>query len=247
LCNREHLPEDRLLLCLLGLARREIRLEQVFDPIAESYDRWYDTFEGQSIFAAEVKCFRSLCAHLHGRWLEVGVGTGRFASILGVTRGIDLSIPMLKIATERGILPYAGLAEDLPFQEDSFDGVLMALTFCFLTDPGRALKECGRVLRPRGNLLLGVVPAYSPWGRMYERKKAEGHPVYAFARFPNIPEIVALIQNTGFTFKVAASTLFWNPKERPEKEPRVETGISSDAGFVSLLFARTNDCCERFL
>jgi ubiquinone/menaquinone biosynthesis C-methylase UbiE len=244
--NREHLPEDRLLLCLLGLARREIRLEQVFDPIAESYDRWYDTFEGQSIFAAEVKCLRSLCAHLQGRWLEVGVGTGRFASILCVTRGIDLSIPMLKIASERGILPYAGLAEDLPFQEHSFDGVLMALTLCFLTDPGRALEECGRVLRPQGNLLLGVVPAHSSWGRMYERKKAEGHPVYAFARFPNIPEIVALIQNSGFTFKGAASSLFWNPKERPEKEPRVETGISSDAGFVSLLFARTDDCYERF-
>ena len=234
------------MLCLLGLARREIRLEQVFDPIAESYDRWYDTFEGQSIFAAEVKCLRSLCAHLQGRWLEVGVGTGRFASILCVTRGIDLSIPMLKIASERGILPYAGLAEDLPFQEHSFDGVLMALTLCFLTDPGRALEECGRVLRPQGNLLLGVVPAHSSWGRMYERKKAEGHPVYAFARFPNIPEIVALIQNSGFTFKGAASSLFWNPKERPEKEPRVETGISSDAGFVSLLFARTDDCYERF-
>ena len=221
-------------------------MEQVFDPIAESYDRWYDSYEGQSIFAAEVKCLRSLCAHLKGRWLEVGVGTGRFASILCVTRGIDPSVPMLKIAAGRGIMPYAGLAEDLPFQEDSFDGVLLALTFCFLTDSGLALKECGRVLRPRGSLLLGVVPAHSPWGRMYERKKAEGHHVYAFARFFNIPEIVALIQNTGFTFRGAASTLFWNPKEPPEKEPCVETGISSGAGFVGLLFARTNDFC-RFL
>ena len=237
------------MLCLRGLAGnagREIRLEPVFDPIAESYDRWYDTFEGQSIFTAEVKCLRSLCAHLQGRWLEVGVGTGRFASILRVTRGIDPSIPMLKIAAERGIMTYAGLAEDLPFQEDSFNGVLLALAFCFLADSGRALKECGRVMRPRGSLLLGVIPAHSRWGRMYERKKAEGHRVYASARFPNIPEIMALIQNTGFTFRGAASTLFWNPKERPEREPRVETGISSDAGFVGLLFDRTNDCGERF-
>ena len=89
--------------------RREIRLAQVFDRIAESYDRWYDTSEGQAIFNAELKCLRSLCEHLRGRWLEVGVGTGRFASILGVTRGIDPSIPMLKIAAERGIMAYAGL------------------------------------------------------------------------------------------------------------------------------------------
>ena len=129
-------------------------------------------------------------------------------------------------------------AEDLPFPEGSFDGVLLALALCFLADSGQALKECGRILRPEGSLLLGVVPADSPWGRAYERKKAEGHPVYALARFPNVPEIVALIQNTGFTFRGAASTLFWNPDEQPENEPHVATGISPDAGFVGLLFAK---------
>lgn len=214
---------------------------QVFDSIAESYDRWYDTSRGQAIFNAELKCLRLLCANLQGRWLEVGVGTGRFASILGIARGIDPSIPMLKIAAKRGIMAYAGLAEDLPFPRNCFDGVLLALALCFLGDSGQALKECVRVLRFEGSLLLGVIPAHSPWGKTYERKKREGHPVYALARFPHIPEIMALIQNTGFAFREAASTLFWNPDEQPENIRRVDTGISPDAGFVGLLFNKRNN------
>jgi ubiquinone/menaquinone biosynthesis C-methylase UbiE len=222
-----------------------MRLIQTFDRIAESYDRWYDTSEGQVVFNAELKCLRSLCEPLRGRWLEVGVGTGRFASILGIARGIDPSIPMLKIAGERGIMAYAGLAEALPFPENSFDGVLLALALCFLADSVQALNECGRILRPQGCLLLGMVPAHSPWGRAYESKKAEGHPIYAFAKFYSAPEILGLIQDTGFDLRGAASTLFWNPDEQSESEPRVATGISPDAGFVGLLFAKRGNCRNR--
>ena len=215
-------------------------MTQAFDLIAETYDGWYDTSEGRAIFNAELKCLRSLCKRCQGRWLEVAVGTGRFASSLGVVRGIDPSLPMLKIAAARGIMTYAGHAENLPFPEGSFDGVLLALALCFIADSNQALKECGRILQPEGSLLLGIVPADSPWGRAYERKKAEGHPVYSLARFPDVPEILALIENTGFTSTGAASTLFWNPDGLPEIEPRVEAGISPDAGFLGLLFAKSN-------
>jgi hypothetical protein len=54
----------------------------------------------------------------------------------------------------------------------------------------------------------------------------------------NDRDVLALTECTGFTFRKAASTLFWKPDELPEGEPRVEAGISPDAGFVSLLFAK---------
>lgn len=215
-------------------------MTQSFDLIAETYDEWYDTSEGQAIFNAEWTCLRSLCGRCQGRWLEVGVGTGRFASGLGVARGIDPSPPMLKIAEARGIMTYMGRAENLPFPEGSFDGVLMALALCFIANPTQALKECGRILRQEGSLLLGVIPADGPWGRAYERKKAEGHPVYSLARFFDVSEILALIENTGFTIKAAASTLLWPPDELAEIDPRIEAGISSGAGFLGLLFAKKN-------
>jgi len=170
--------------------------------------------------------------------LEVGVGTGRFAAMLGVAEGIDPSPRMLDIAAGRGIRTYEGYAENLPFPDGSFDGALLALALCFVADPKRALNECCRILRPEGKLLLGVIPADSLWGREYERKKADGHPVYAWARFLASSTIIALIESAGFDFQDAACTLFWKPDGLPEIEPRVETGIVPEAGFLGLLFTK---------
>jgi ubiquinone/menaquinone biosynthesis C-methylase UbiE len=209
---------------------------QAFDLIAEAYDGWHDASDGRAIFNAEVKCLRTLCRDCRGEWLEVGVGTGRFASNLRVARGVDSSLSMVKIARERGLMVCLGFAEALPFPESVFDGVLLVLTLCFIADSKQALKECRRILRPAGNLCVGIISAHSPWGRAYERKKAEGHPVYASAKFFHVPEAVSLVENAGFTFKEAASTLFWNPDEAAETKPRVEAGYFPQAGFVGLSF-----------
>jgi ubiquinone/menaquinone biosynthesis C-methylase UbiE len=214
-------------------------LKQAFDQVAETYDRWYDTPDGQAVFNVELRCLQSLCAHLHGRWLEVGIGTGRFASNLGVAEGIDPSPRMLEIAVQRGIRTYAGQAEDLPFPESSFDGVLMALALCFLADSMKSLKECHRVLRSKGRLLLGIVPADSPWGGEYMEKASKGHPVYTLAQFRTATEIVWLAENAGFALLRAASALFWKPGETPRTEPRVEKGIVPEAGFLGFLFGKT--------
>ncbi len=209
-----------------------------FDSIAETYDRWYDTAEGRAIFNAELACFCSLCEHRQGRWLEVGVGTGRFASMLGIAEGIDPSSRMLEIAGGREVVTYTGYAEDLPFPAGSFDGLLLALALCFVDDSERTLRECRRILRAEGKLLVGIIPAESPWGRAYEKKKAEGHPVYSRSRFLASSEVMALIESTGFSFLTAASTLLWEPDGPADIEPRVETGISPEAGFLGLLFER---------
>ena len=216
-------------------------MSQIFDSIAETYDGWYEKSEGRAIFNAELKCLRSLCANCRGRWLEAGVGTGRFAFNLGIDVGVDPSMPMLGIAKNRGIRVSAGRAEALPFPEHSFDGVLLALALCFMEDPSRALQECARVMRPEGRLVLGVIPAESVWGRVYEIKKAEGHPVYASARFLNAQEIVSSIETIGFVCRGAASTLFWAPDTQPDAEPLVKDGFSPDAGFLGLLFKKTDD------
>ena len=213
-------------------------MAQPFDGIADSYDRWYDTADGQAIFEAELECLRRLCPECRGRWLEIGVGTGRFASALGIAEGLDPSPKMLHLAARRGIMAYLATAEHLPFPDASFGGCLLALTLCFVDDPAQALTECRRVLRGEGSLLLGIIPADSPWGIAYERKKAEGHPVYAHARFLTSSKVVALAQEAGLVLNSAASTLFWGPGQAPEIPPRLETGIVAGAGLLTLLFTR---------
>jgi SAM-dependent methyltransferase len=212
-------------------------MTQAFDRMAEAYDRWYETPEGRALFDAELQCLRSLRGQGRGRWLEVGVGTGRFARSLGIAEGIDPAPRMLEIAASRGIQVHEGSAEGLPFAAGSFDGVLMALTLCFVENAARALRECRRVLRPDGRLLLGTLPADGPWGREYLEKGSRGHPVYALGHFRTAAEIVELCQGAGFGLVDAASTLFWNPGEEPQ--PRAEKGVVSNAGFVGFLFEKS--------
>ena len=45
-------------------------------------------------------------------------------------------------------------AEDLPFDDDTFDTVVSTLVLCGVDDQPRALRELRRVLRPGGRLLF---------------------------------------------------------------------------------------------
>ncbi len=215
-------------------------MTQPFDSMAEEYDRWYDSPEGRAIFDAELQCLRSLGPEFAGRWLEVGVGSGRFASALGIAEGLDPSPRMLEIAAARGIRPIVGSGEDLPLAAGSLDGILLALTLCFVADAKETLRQCQRVLRKNGKLLVGMINADSSWGSAYAEKAAKGHPVYAEAVFRTAEEMMILTQRAGFRSIGAASTLFWQPGESPHKEPGIEPGIVSGAGFLAFRFACVN-------
>lgn len=210
----------------------------VFDTLAEAYDGWYDSQEGRAIFEAERDCLLLLHGGPFDSWLEVGVGTGRFAHALGIARGIDPSRKALEIASRRGVDACVGTAEQLPFGRDSFGGVLMALTLCFVSDAAQSLEQSLRVLRPGGRLLLGIVPAESDWGREYDAKAARGHPIYAHARFRTAAQLVGLARRAGFVFRASAGTLFWKPGEAAEPEPEITTPPGPGAGFVGLLFLK---------
>lgn len=208
----------------------------VFDPIAEIYDSWYDSLEGRAIFKEESHCLKQFGCDHSKNWLEVGVGTGRFAKALGITNGIDLSPEMAAIAKRQGIAVQVGSGEQLPYPASMFDGILMALTLCFVVNPARAFSECARVLRAKGHLIIGTIPAESPWGKYYIKKKSEGHPIYSHAHFRTIPETIALIEKAGFRFQASQSALLWEPDHRPPEHTKIVPGVVSLAGFVGLLF-----------
>lgn len=211
-------------------------MTSIFDSTAEQYDRWYDSPEGAAIFREELDCLRRLWSGSCDRWLEVGVGTGRFASALGVTEGLDPSSTMLAYATKRGVRAKVGTAEALPCPDESLDGVLVVAALCFVEDAGQALVECARVLRPNGTLLVGIIPAEGPWGRKYARKASEEHSVYSHARFLTIEQLQNLAAAADLKLQESASALFWPPGSPPHEPPQIERGTSPEAGFVAMRF-----------
>jgi len=212
-------------------------LAGVFDELAERYDGWFDSPEGKNIFRAEVVCLRELMGEPSGRWLEVGVGTGRFAEALGIREGVDPSGSVLTFAAGRGIRTRVGYGENLPYPDSVFDGVLMVVTICFLADPEKALEECRRVLKESGRLLVGLVPADTPWGERYARQGREGHPFYSAARFYTCGDVYSLVREAGFTPANAVSCLF-NPPEEPLTDLSNRDGIVPGAGFVAMEFVK---------
>jgi SAM-dependent methyltransferase len=208
----------------------------VFDRLANQYDQWFDSEDGRPVFEVEIACLKDLMPADLGDWLEVGVGSGRFAQELGVKEGVDPSAPMLEFAHQRGVHTKTGWGEDLPYPDGSFDGVLLVVTLCFLSDPATALRECARVLKEGGYLVIGFVPAGSPWARLYKRKGRTGHPFYSVAKFYDCDRVIDMADTAGFKLNRPVSCLFSPPGEPVDISRR--QGIWARAGFVAMEFAK---------
>ncbi|GAB5452912.1 MAG: methyltransferase domain-containing protein [Halioglobus sp.] len=110
------------------------------------------------------------------RVLDVACGTGvlsrelatRTTSSGGVT-GLDPNCGMLALAKERSpaIDWQEGVAESLPFTDESFDAVVSQFGLMFFVDREKAIREMLRVLSPGGRMVVAVwdslsnIPAYA--------------------------------------------------------------------------------------
>jgi SAM-dependent methyltransferase len=92
------------------------------------------------------------------RALDVGCGPGALTSVLVERLGIDAvaacdpSPPFLDDCRARlpGIDARQGRAEQIPFEDDSFDVALAQLVLHFVSDPPAAASEMQRTVRPGG-------------------------------------------------------------------------------------------------
>ncbi len=93
--------------------------------------------------------------------LIVGVGTGLdlvHTPAAAKVTGIDLSADMLRRARLRAAQRDCSLrqmnAEQLDFDDDSFDVVIMNCVLSVVADPAKALSEAARVLAPSGSIWI---------------------------------------------------------------------------------------------
>jgi ubiquinone/menaquinone biosynthesis C-methylase UbiE len=135
------------------------RQRRVWDKNALTYDKQIAFFE--KVWFAGGREW--LGRQAHDRVLEVAIGTGRnlhhYRSDTTLA-GVELSPAMLAIAKHRAadlglnVDLREGDAEHLPFDDESFDTVVCALSLCTIPHPSAAITEMYRVLVPGGTLLL---------------------------------------------------------------------------------------------
>jgi ubiquinone/menaquinone biosynthesis C-methylase UbiE len=107
---------------------------------------------------------REIVAEAEGDVLEIGGGTGANLGFYGDgVRSLTVTEPETPMAKrlerhidERrpGTRFLRAPAEDLPFEDASFDVAVSTLVLCTVDDQPRALRELRRVLRPGGRLLF---------------------------------------------------------------------------------------------
>jgi ubiquinone/menaquinone biosynthesis C-methylase UbiE len=145
-----------------------------FDDQAAAYDRWFATPLGRLVDEVEKRAIFNLTPVVKGRrLLEVGCGTGNFSLTLvqhgARVVGLDCSLPMLARARAKLPAPDApltlvqGLADRLPFADETFGGVMCILALDFMSQRETALAEMTRVLRPGGFLIVAMLNRYSLW------------------------------------------------------------------------------------
>jgi ubiquinone/menaquinone biosynthesis C-methylase UbiE len=181
-------------------------VKNIFDTHAQRYDDWFTRH--QHAFVSECLALRKVIPDL-GKGIEIGVGTGRFAQVLGIPFGVDISYPMLTMATGRGCYVAAADGESLPFVSGTFDYALLMVTLCFVKSPKGVLREAKRVLVKKGKIVIGIIDKQSALGALYSRKNSI---FYRTARFYSAREVIQMLNEYEFHSIRTWQTLFRDPE-----------------------------------
>jgi len=201
-----------------------------FNVTADAYARFMGRYsEPLAVLFAELAHMRP--GH---RALDVGCGPGGLTAQLVERLGadavsaIDPSDPF--VAAIRARFPEVdvrrGVAEHLPFSDDSFDLTLAQLVVHFMTDPVSGLQEMARVTRP-GGLVAACVwdhaggggPLATFWRAVHDMDpRARGEAELAGVREGHLAELceaagLKRIEPTSLTVKVRFATFadWWEP------------------------------------
>jgi len=159
--------------------------------------------------------------------LEIGSGTG--ASLIPFLEkglqatGLEPSPYMIDIARQKlgnKVDFYRGFAEDLPFDDNSFDHVCFVTSLEFVDDPQKALEEAFRVGRNR--VFLGILNRFALTGIQRRAKGMFSDSICSHARYFSIPELKQYIRNILGNVPITWRTVDQLPVTRGKIAHRIE-------------------------
>lgn len=154
-----------------GAKRQVIEVQETF---ASKFESWYRTDDPYSstFTYGRMKAERFIEAALDtvplgGRFLDVGCGTGFQVArlrelgfdVVGLEPGEELR--RRAQANNPGVPIEDGDIERMQFEDESFDGVLAIEVIRHVPNPGLAVREVARVLKPGGVGILTAAPLWS--------------------------------------------------------------------------------------
>ena len=160
------------------------------------------------------------------RILDVGCGTGANLLMLsqyGDAEGVDVSEDALAFCRERGLDKVRlGAAEELPYEDGTFDLVTALDVVEHLDDDLAGLREMRRVLRPGGRVLLFVPTFMFLWGLQDD--------VSNHRRRYRLPQLQRVLEQAGFEIErtTYANITFFLPILAMRQLMRL-TGIKADS------------------
>lgn len=216
------------------------RVGHVFDSVASRYDIMNDLMSGGlhrlwKRFAVELARVNS-----GYRVLDIAGGTGDLSYHLlqrvGSTGHVvlaDINASMLREGRDKlldkgtgpNISYIQANAEQLPFDDASFDAVTLAFGLRNMTDKPKVLAELNRVLRPGG--WLCVLEFSHPISPLL--KKA--YDAYSFKILPKLGELIA---KDAASYQYLAESIRKHPPQKELREMFHQAGFA-DCDYVNLL------------
>jgi malonyl-ACP O-methyltransferase BioC len=139
-----------------------------------------------------------------GKWLDAGCGAGMLGPMLepdfsGLELfGMDIAFGSLRMINARNAASTRSVLADIenqPYDNASFDGILVSSVLHWMEDPGIALREMARILKPRGT----VVFASFLRGSFFELCTVREHLELSIpVRFIDGDSVCATITKSGF-------------------------------------------------
>jgi len=170
----------------------------------EHYEKWFNT--NDKLFETELEAIKQLLPP-NTEAIEIGVGTGIFATQLGISIGVEPSEEMATAARKKGIKVIRGRGENIPITTKTYQLVLMVTADCFLDDIAKSFSQIHRILVDHGIFIIAFLDRNTPLGSFYEKNKHNSNS-YKNANFRSTTEIIRLLKGASFNIIAQRQTIF---------------------------------------
>jgi SAM-dependent methyltransferase len=186
----------------------------------------------------------------HGKLLEVGFGNGvtlaRLKDLGWDVTGVEFDAVSVNLARELGLDAHLGSIEDVAYPSGTFDAVVASHLIEHLPDPAGFLRECRRVLKEGGRLVLTTPNASSLGHRLFAANWRGLEPPRHLHVFG--PQALSMLaRDAGFkevqvtatarSGSILAQTLRLARKKLPSGAGRLEIEVAALLGWFIGLFA----------